>query len=148
MAKINARLSDIEFTERKPWVPDRYTLKIKEIKETTREGRQNFNWEFEVAGDRAEDYKGRVIYHNTAMNLLEGGVNKIGAEEFKRIAAGALGMTKDEASQYDWDSLDSDDLKGMSFDVDVKIKPWTNPTKGTSGEGPVIVPHTITPVGG
>ena len=144
MAKINARLGDVEVKDYVPVTPARYVLKIAEVKESTKEGRQNFNFEFQI--DDGGELQGRKIYHNCAMNLKDGGTNEIGAGEFKRIAAAVLGISKEEFGSYDWDSLDSDDLKLGRFEADVKIKPWTNPVKGTSGEGPVIVPHTIGPV--
>lgn len=144
MAKINARLSDVEVKDYVPVTPGRYRLKIAEIKEKTESGRQNFNFEFQI--NDGGDLQGRRIYHNCSMNLKTGEVNEIGAGEFKRIAAAVLGISKEEFPTYDWDALDSDDLKLGEFEADVKIKPWTNPNKNTSGEGPVIIPHSIGPV--
>lgn len=143
MAKINATLGDVE-TKYQQVVPNRYRLKIKEVKSTLKEGRQNVN--FEIMINDAGDFQGRPIYHNTSLHKLDGSPNKIGLADFKRIAMAVLGISEDDAATYDWDALDTDDLKLGEFEADVEIKPWTNPNKGTSGEGPVIKGHTIGPV--
>ena len=143
MAKINARLADIE-TKYEQVRPDRYRILIKEVKSKTEGGRQNVN--FELAINDAGDFQGRPMYQNCALHKLDGSPNEIGLRDFKRIAIGALGISEEDQETYDWDSLDTDDLKLKEFEADVVIAPWVNEKKGTKGESPVIKTHTITPV--
>jgi hypothetical protein len=143
MAKINARLGDVE-TKYVNATPARYRLKITEVKDKTEGGRQNINFTLQI-NDGGEN-QGKKMYQNCALHTLKGEDNRAGLADFKRIAMGALGITEEDAAEYDWDNLDSQDLLLKEFEADVIIESWKNEAKGTSGESNKIKTQSITPV--
>ena len=143
MAKINARLADVE-TKYEQVRPDRYRLRIEEVKDKTEGGRQNVN--LTIAINDGGEFQGRKMHHNCSLHKLNKEPNEAGLRDLKRFFIGCLGISEEEQESYDWDSLDTEDLKLKEFEADVVITPWENPVKGTKGEGPTIKTQTITPV--
>lgn len=141
--KIKANLADVE-AKYQQVIPQRYRLQIKEVKPKEVDGRQNINFEFRI--NDGGDFQGRPIYHNCSLHKKDGELNAIGLADYKRIAASALGKSDPDDPEINWDEVEPEDLKMMEIEADVKIEPWKNETKGTSGEGPVIKSVTVGPV--
>lgn len=143
MAKINASLADVE-TKYVNIPPDRYRLKIAEIKNKVEGGRQNLNFTFSV-NDGGEQ-QGKKIYHNCSLHKKDGTPNNAGLADLKRIAMAALEITEEDAEDYDWDNLDTDDLVMKEVEGDVFIEHWKNPEKNTEGDSNRIKTNSLTPV--
>lgn len=149
MAKVSASLKDVQ-TKFENAPPDRYRLKIVEVKETNEKAdppnqdknRQNFNVKL-VINDGGE-HNGKPIYHNISMHKKDGEVNRAGQADLKRFFEAVLGIDPEDTT-YDWDSVDTDMLVNQEVEGDVIIEKWSK--NGKSGESNRLRSTSITAVG-
>lgn len=155
MAKVKATLADVKTTfENAP--PDRYRMKIVEIKEKTEpaEGdptieRQNFN--FKLAINDGGEHNGKPIYHNISLHTKKGEPNRAGLADLKRFFMAVLGLDEDDEFFQDDSNLDTDLLLNQEIEGDVVIEPWSKPAgpgqPEKKGESNRINSTSITAVG-